>query len=179
MKTRLFLGFPVPRPIQVSLAQYSQALLFPELRWVKPENYHITISFFGEQEHAKIEEISDVISSVTTQSAPFTFHFDGITLAPPKKQPSMIWAQYQSTETFTKLVRSIEKALSNSFTFTDQREGHEPLPHITLARFRNLSTRNLPQIELDSLHVTEAVLYSSQKTETGSVYTQITSFPLK
>lgn len=178
MAKRLFVGIPVPHSIQKSLRIYTEALPRDIIRLVKPENYHITISFFGEQDGSNVGNISAVISEVTSSVSPFVLSFDRITLAPPKRPPSMIWASYKSNKEFSRLVSAIEEQLKPLIEFGDKRNGHAPIPHITLARFKNAVIDPLPPVELDSITVNSISLFESKLTENGLIYTELEKFPL-
>jgi RNA 2',3'-cyclic 3'-phosphodiesterase len=179
MTTRLFLAIPIPDEIKKSLSLYTSVFTSDSIRPVKSENYHITVSFFGEQNTNRVAEIAESISSVAAEVSSFQLQFDDISFAPPKRPPSMIWAQYLSSDAFTQLVRKIEERLQNVINFKDQRNGHVPIPHITLARFRNTRTANLPQVLLDPIPVTALSLFESKRTESGPIYTELETFPLQ
>lgn len=178
MLKRLFIGIPVPKSVQASFESYTQAITSDTIRFVKPENYHITVSFFGEQDEAKIEEIGRAIQEVTNTISPFRLEFNKVTLAPPKKPASMIWAQYQTNQVFTEFVATIEKTLRGIIEFKDQRDGNAPIPHITLARFKNATISSLPQITLDPIEVTTVSLFESKLANNGPIYTELEQFPL-
>jgi 2'-5' RNA ligase len=179
MAKRIFLGIPVPESIQHSLAIYTQTIAADSLRFTKPENYHITVSFFGEQEEERIPEISQAITTVLHSIAPFTISFDAISFAPPKREPSMIWALYTQIAPFTNLVDEIEEAVRKVLPYADKRNGHVPLPHITLARFRHTPLQTLPQIQLDPIQVEKLSLYESKRTEAGLSYVILEEYSLQ
>lgn len=176
---RIFLAIPVPESYRESIGHYASALPSAEIRWVQPETYHLTVVFFGEQENALLPSVYSAIEAVAENVKPFALTFDAISYAPPLKKPTMIWAQYKSTETFTTLVRSVETGVQNVLVFDDKRAGHEPIPHITMARLRMNQVPTLPQIELDTLKVTELNLYESYRTEQGRAYRILQSFRLE
>jgi RNA 2',3'-cyclic 3'-phosphodiesterase len=175
---RFFLAIPVPEAIRKSLSLYSSVFTSDALRLVKPENYHITVSFFGEQEEKNFPIIRDVITAKTRETQPFPLHYHAITLAPPKKTPSMIWAQYHSSDAFTEMVSTIEAGIRLSLPYSDRREGSTPIPHITLARFRGNAVPELPMIELDPVHVTSLSLFVSERLENNPVYHELETFTL-
>jgi RNA 2',3'-cyclic 3'-phosphodiesterase len=178
MNRRIFVGIPVPLGIQKSLTTYCESIAQESLRFTKPENYHITLSFFGEQEERFVLKLEKSIRSVISDTPSFSLQFDSIAFAPPKREPSMIWAQYRTNDAFTKLVNKLETELKHIIHFTDKRNGHAPIPHITLARFKLPQSYELPQIELDSVVITAAALFESKRTENGIVYTTLSEFQL-
>jgi len=178
MARRLFVGIPVPPPIQKGLESYIRALPQDNIRFVKPENYHITLSFLGEQEETKISQIHAAISAISSTAAPLHLSFDTISFAPPNKPPSMIWAKYKENEALHNLTVQIEKAINGVVTYKDKRGDHVLVPHITLARFKHATIDALPQIVLDGILVASISLFESKLTENGPIYTELEKFPL-
>ncbi|MGH9524260.1 MAG: 2'-5' RNA ligase family protein, partial [Terriglobales bacterium] len=48
---RVFVGLDIPDDIRAAIARYMDGLrnFAPDVRWVKPETFHITLKFIGEQ----------------------------------------------------------------------------------------------------------------------------------
>lgn len=176
MQRRIFLAFPVPTKITKSLSTYASAIQQEEFRWVKPENYHITISFFGEQEDTLIPQVTEKLRELISSIGPFVLTFNTIAKAPPHKTPTMLWAEYHSSETFTGLVRAVEKTTATIMSYPDKREGQTPIPHITLVRFKHTLPEDIPQIDLQPIRATTCILYESRKTDAGSTYTALEEF---
>jgi 2'-5' RNA ligase len=135
---------------------------------------HITIFFLGEVLEENIPPISDSISSVTNNTKSFQLEFEKIKLAGKLKHGGMIWAQFYKNDFYFNLSTGIYHAVK-SFLLT-QPVLKDPVPHITLARFRkeadfnqiNLSFENsftLPEINFCELWKTiqtkEGVQYKS------------------
>ena len=179
MQKRLFVGIPVPKSIQTSLQIYTQAIASDTIRFVKPENYHITLTFLGEQEEVKIKQIISVIAGVSSVAKPLLLTFDTISLAPPNKPPSMIWAKYKQNDTLNSMTLQIEKAINSIVSYKDKRGDHVLIPHITLARFKRTSLKDLPQIVLDPIEVTSLALFESKRTDAGQIYTILEEFLLR
>lgn len=173
MQSRLFIALPVPEAIKQSLTHYSEAFPGSDLRWVMPSNYHMTVSFFGEQEAGLIPQITYVMRKVAGDTPAFQLRFKAISPAPPGKKPSMLWAEYETNHAFSTLVSEIEEGLRKILTFSDKREGQIPIPHITLVRFRTWTPAALPQITLDSVSATSIVLYKSEHTGEGRIYSPL------
>ncbi len=176
MKRRIFLALPVPVAVQKSLTFYKSSFHNPDFRWVRPENYHITISFFGEQEEQGIKRCTEAFSRIIPTLSAFTLLFDQVTLAPPKKHPTMLWSAYKSSPAFSQLVTIVEETASEYMSFPDKREGHLPIPHITLARFKAAMATTISPLHLDSLQVSECILYESRKDVEGYLYQTLQTF---
>lgn len=177
---RLFLGIAVPDGIKINMSLGVGPLqtLYPTWKFVKPENYHVTLSFLGEIDEGVLTTILPTISQIASTTAPFTLNFQELTLA-PAPSPRMIWAISENQQ-FTDLVTTIESSLSTHLTLPDYRRSANPIPHITLARFDPADSQEkiqLPGIYLKFL-VTTLHLFESHQTTNGPEYTLLEEFSL-
>ncbi len=107
-------------------------LSHPSLRWVAPENFHITLLFLGEQDSARLPEIHSAIERVSQQVAPFDWSVQGLGVFPNWNRPSVLWAGVQEgVQPLSRLARLLEAELS------DEPSGKPFHPHITFARLKS------------------------------------------
>lgn len=77
---RLFAGITPPQPVRDHLdiaLEDVRARAGEQLRWTPRANWHITLSFYGEQPAGSIEEISDYLRSVAESTSPMSIHLAG------------------------------------------------------------------------------------------------------
>lgn len=164
----------------------SETLMRP-VRWVVPENIHLTVKFLGQVEAARIPDSSAALSNSAKSVSPFTLTVRGLGCFPNFKRPDVIWAGLggQLTEA-AELVRRVEEAFA-AIGFT--RETRPFSPHLTLGRVRRearpaeraavgsylerIPTQDYGTITADSIHLIKSDLRSS-----GPVYTTISSIRL-
>jgi RNA 2',3'-cyclic 3'-phosphodiesterase len=147
------------------------------VKWVKPENLHITVLFLGSVSTNKIEEIIEAAEKVATNSPPFVLTPDGFTLMPSENKPKMAWIRFKDNEAFTTLHQTLKEALKDCFDGTEEKK---PLPHITLARFKNGETIRKPEeIDSETLITTAIELWESETRQEGPIYKPIKTFSLK
>ena len=188
MKKRLFVAIELPDNFKSQLAKYQLELvkdLEIQPRLTTKENLHITISFLDTVEESLIPGLTEELQSVSKFIKPFTLQYSYTTLGPPGRFPSMIWAVFEQHIAFTNLMRMINGTVVKYLKIHKQPvliSSHmEPVPHITLARFK----KNLPPAQIDfatfsikELHVASFTLMHSQLTRYGSIYTSLKSFDL-
>ena len=59
---RLFVGLPIPADIRLSLSKLSAGL--PGAKWVKEDNFHVTLRFIGEVDEGLADDIDAILSQV-------------------------------------------------------------------------------------------------------------------
>jgi RNA 2',3'-cyclic 3'-phosphodiesterase len=179
MKQRLFLAIPLPETLKQAIEAYKTSILLPSARWVKKDNLHITISFFGNIEEEFIPVMVEHLELVTQKAKRFTLTLAQAEFA-PRKRPRMLWLRYHEQEAFWSLVTAVETRIGE-IADNSAFERKKTVAHITLARLHNTEAElpDLPQQpQLEQLRVTSITLYSSTLTPTGPIYTILKEFPL-
>jgi 2'-5' RNA ligase len=174
---RLFTAVEIPQNVAETLAMLRGGL--PGARWVDPENYHLTLRFIGDIDAALAREVAFILGGV--RRTQFELRLDGLTSFGGRK-PRAIVATAAPTRQLVELQAELERLM--------QRVGLEPegrkfTPHVTLARLRDSSSRQVA----DYLHergyfrsapfsVSQFVLYSSRASVGGGPYVVEAAYPL-
>ena len=61
-----------------------------KIRWVRPENIHLTLKFLGDVEAGKIDEIAETISKTVDGYTPISLKAKGIGVFPGMKRPRVL-----------------------------------------------------------------------------------------
>jgi len=158
---RLFTALEIPRHIAESLAIMRGGL--PGARWIDPENYHLTLRFVGDIDDAIARDIAGLLGRVQRRS--FELRLDGLTSFGGRK-PRALVATATAIAPLLELQAEQERLL--------QRLGLEPdgrkyTPHVTLARLRESSSRQVADYlsarghyRSASFEVSRFVLFSSR-----------------
>jgi 2'-5' RNA ligase len=182
---RLFIAALIPDAVREALRETREQLqrAAPDraLRWVAPENYHITLLFLGEQDEARIPAIMQAMAAARAGVAPFTVAVQGLGVFPHWNRPSVLWAGVsEGGTTLAQMATALERALLPAPS------GKPFHPHITLARLKTpcrdadglkkrlydatqrLAPANFGQYELQAISLMQSTL-----TPDGSVYTEL------
>ena len=93
---RLFVAALIPDAVRNALHQAREQLqrAAPDraLRWVAPENYHITLLFLGEQDETRVPAIVQAMESARAGIAPFEIAVQGLGVFPNWNRPNVLWA---------------------------------------------------------------------------------------
>jgi 2'-5' RNA ligase len=139
---RVFIAINLPGEIKKSLVKYQAN--WPELpiRWIKPENLHITLIFLGNLNDQETAEACKAVEEVAPKHTPFSVNLNKIYYGPPQKMPPrMVWVKGESSQELTNLKNDLEKALSERVNF--RLENRAFIPHITLGRLRTWEWRGI------------------------------------
>jgi 2'-5' RNA ligase len=136
---RLFLAIHLAEDVRKSAAAMQERLkeAGADVRWVTPENLHLTVTFLGDLPDALLSEIEETCGGIAAGTKAFRFRICGGSYF-PRRAPTVktIWVGLaEGTEQWKALVRRAEGPLT---VFGVPREGGL-VPHITLGRVKGES----------------------------------------
>ena len=90
---RAFLAIDLPASLRsvLSSAQEELKQSGADVKWVKPENIHLTLKFLGNVPLDKIETIGDVLKQTAEQFPQFSFKLCELGAFPRIQSPRVIW----------------------------------------------------------------------------------------
>jgi 2'-5' RNA ligase len=184
---RLFAALEVPEAVRENLAAVRKnfSSVGPTMRWVPPENFHVTLKFIGGVPGEKLQPIIEALRSVRADK-PVQVKFSGLGGLPA----GVYWAAIESSVALKTLAAQIDQSLRPLGIVGENRPFH---PHVTLARFKDRKIlkkidelihkngtddhgQNL-KCDFGSLIATEFHLMESKTLPTGPVYSKVQSFP--
>ncbi|MBI4275201.1 MAG: RNA 2',3'-cyclic phosphodiesterase [Rhizobiales bacterium] len=174
---RLFTGLEIPSVIGQNLALLRGGL--PGARWIDPENYHLTLRFIGDVDAMIAREIASMLEQVKRKA--LELRLDGLSSFGGRK-PRAVVAAISQTQPLLDLQAEHERLM--------QRVGLEPegrryIPHVTLARLRSSSSRQVADYLSERglfrsapFSVGRFVLFSSRDSVGGGPYVVEAAYPL-
>ncbi|MBC7221646.1 RNA 2',3'-cyclic phosphodiesterase [Candidatus Bipolaricaulota bacterium] len=177
---RLFFCIELAEDVQEALAQVAKRfrVSLGDGSWVPPENYHLTVRFLGEVPEEKLSQLLEVGKKVAQEAKPFVLALEVLGGFPQPKAARVFWAgsRAESAE-FRKLCQQVEEAVQ-ALGFPPEKK--EPLPHVTLARFKTPKDLR-PILPKESLAVPEILverltLMRSELRPEGAKYTPVASW---
>lgn len=183
---RLFFAVTIPEEMvaQVQAVQQElRAVIGDEgVRWTRPEQFHYTLKFLGEQPLKRVYEAIEVARTLRETQAPFALTLGGVGAFPNNERPSVLWlGAHLGGDTLAELADRLDAALYR------RRFRREPRPHkahLTLARIKSYAgeaaaarlLRNHRVGELGGFVVDRFVLMKSILKPNGSEYTVVEEF---
>lgn len=104
----------------------------PHARFVRPEGLHLTLSFLGEVEPARLPELGEVLTRVASHHAPFTLTVEGGGTFGAPSHPRVLWADVRGNTAALAALQAEAAAELERLGFP--REAREYTAHLTLAR---------------------------------------------
>ena len=102
------------------------------VRWVPPENMHLTLKFLGETDPALLPGIAAALKRTAASVAGYGYRLKGLGVFPNLSRPRVIWAGLQEGRLETEALFSrLEEELA---PLGVAREGRQYFPHLSLGR---------------------------------------------
>lgn len=176
---RLFIGIPLDSGFQAMIAEKCRSIpATMGVRFVKPENYHITIQFLGESS-LSVDILAEAIRNSINTIDSFSYTINEMIGFPNIHKANTVALSLQPTEPFAFLSSQIRSALLPLGFKTEKTMN----PHITFARSKhsiNASEwKHLIRIDPLRQAASEIVLYQSILQPGGPIYHQLISLKLK
>lgn len=184
---RTFIAFPLPAAVRDHIRTLQDGVRAEgiRMRWVKPENIHLTLKFLGNVAPADIEGIAEAMAE-TVRSAPL-IHLGakGLGVFPGISRPRVLWVGLQGeTHSLIEIRKRLDENLGRVGIAPDTRPFKA---HLTIARAKgNLNSKPLAEVmaalgNIESAPFTaeEMVLYQSELKPDGAVYTRLKSVSLE
>lgn len=174
---RLFTAIEIPREIGDGLAMLRGGL--PGARWIDPENYHLTLRFIGDIDDRLARDIAFMLGGV--DRAPFALRLEGLNSFGGRK-PRAVFAAVGASTALYDLQAEHERLMQRVGLVP---EGRKYSPHVTLARLRDSSARQVADylgsrqpFRSPPFEVTRFVLFSSRASVGGGPYVVEAAYPL-
>jgi 2'-5' RNA ligase len=188
---RAFLASTLPGGLHDELAGQiellAQRLPRGAVRWVKPENIHLTLKFLGEVTIDQAHRVENALRPIIRNNAPFGLQASGLGAFPNFRRPSVIWVGVEGEKRrLLDLQASLDAALVDVGFEPESRPFHA---HLTLGRVRRNVSRHdlrtlsdtLSDVALGTLgdwRVESLVLMKSDLHPDGPRYTPVMSLDL-
>ena len=187
---RLFIAIEIPHTIRQSLSDLISEVRAgsdSHIKWVKPENIHLTLKFLGDTPQEKVPLIVKGIENVAVSLTQFSLKAQGTGVFPSTKQPRVLWAGVTALPEMERLYHLIDEKLI-PLGFLGEKRGFSP--HLTLGRVAETADSNVIQTvvkrllqsqqkEFGSADIDHVTLFQSTLAQGGSIYTPLMRIDLQ
>lgn len=179
-RTRTFIAVEIARPIRNKLVALQGELgrTVSGVKWVEPENIHLTLVFLGEVDDREIPTVCRTAQESASHMTPIVATVRGVGCFPHARRPRVVWVGIdRGSQELIALHDALESPLEQ---LGYRREDRRYTPHVTLGRINSdrIATQNLTA----AIHrlagwvggdmtVTEIQIMGSELGSNGPVYT--------
>jgi RNA 2',3'-cyclic 3'-phosphodiesterase len=187
---RAFIAIEIPAGIQQAISRETstlrQALPARLVRWVAPQNIHLTMQFLGDISPQDLEQLAAGLKDEVARQTAFEVLANGIGAFPNPRRARVLWVGLEAPAALPMLYQVVTKVTT--------RLGHVPeergfSPHVTIARVdRQAAAADLTRIHaalersrlgsIGQFQVDSVKIFKSDLRPTGPIYTCLHSLPL-
>ena len=189
-QVRSFIAIELPEEVKKAFRELQAQLKAGSpapVKWVEPNNIHLTLKFLGNVAAHRIEEIAAAMTEAVRGTSPFPLKVTELGVFPNPRRVRVIWVGLGGEA--DKLASLQQRIESNLEKLGFPPENRRFTPHLTLARIRDRATpqereklgRLIAETELDTAQnfsVDSVKLMKSQLTPEGPIYTCLSSAAL-
>jgi len=187
-RLRTFLALDIGKTIRDRLITLQETLgrAAADVKWVEPENLHVTLLFLGEVDDRELPAICRAAQEAVADLPAFPLSIEGAGCFPNPRRPRVLWVGVgQGLQEVVAIHDAMEGKLLELGCY--RREERKFTPHITLGRVKqddsgedlSMALQRKADWEGGSIDVREVLVMSSELTSQGPIYTVLSRAPLK
>ena len=185
---RTFIAVEMPTDVKKVIGNYIDSIQgsFKGVKWVLPQNLHLTIKFLGEVKESDLKNLSGCVEKAASDFSPFSIDLSNIGFFPSSKNLKVIWIGMDGgADNLPDLFQELENFLEN---LGFDREARAFSPHLTIGRMKkkkkhkyhvNINPEELPEFEPVEFYVKSIAIIKSTLTPQGPIYEKLYEGKLK
>lgn len=155
-----------------------------DVKWVSPENIHLTLKFLSEVEDARVVEVCNIVKDVADRHKSFDVNVESVGYFGGRSARVLWVGAGAGNDNLLLLQRDIEKQLASAGWPEETREFSG---HLTICRIRNpragiklaAMSKDYKDFKLGTISADSVSVYQSQLTPSGPVYTLLGNYKLQ
>ena len=180
---RIFFAVSLSKEVKNVLrdVQHEMRSLPGKIKWVDPEQCHLTLKFVGEVEPGRPRALWEAVEELDLPG-PFRIELESSGVFPNPRRPRVLWVGIRESDPLSEVANSIDRRLNEEGISREKRDFH---PHLTVGRVKNGSlpgetmerflNLSIPAIDMQ---VDSIVCYESDLQPGGAVYSALHTIPL-
>ncbi|MCX5705663.1 MAG: RNA 2',3'-cyclic phosphodiesterase [Candidatus Omnitrophica bacterium] len=164
---RTFIAIELPKDIKDSLSRLINKLkeTGADVKWVAPQNIHLTLKFLGERDDKKVKEISEILDEVARNHLAFQIQINALGAFPNLNSSRVIWVGIDQGDIETKnIFKDLEDLICKVGIPKEDRAFSS---HITIGRTR--SAKRLAELSQVITSLNESIGRENLNFTAGSI----------
>jgi RNA 2',3'-cyclic 3'-phosphodiesterase len=187
---RVFIAIDIDDKIRKAIADLQKQIVSKvdvkkgDLKWVEPNNIHLTLKFLGEISDEQLEEVKEITNTVAQAHQKFTLEIESVGSF-GGRSAKVVWVGAgKGTDALLALQKDIDDLLAQAGYPKEEREFSA---HLTLCRVNHPmagikmgeAIAQFSHLKLGAIAADAICVYQSQLTPQGPIYTMIADFKLR
>jgi len=187
---RVFIAIDIDEQVRSVLSNLQQQLANSvdikksDVKWVEPENIHLTLKFLGEIKDEESVQVCNIVKKIASRHKGFQLDVESVGCFGGKK-PRVLWiGTGKGSDNLLQLQEDLESQLASAGW---PKENREFTGHLTICRIRNpAAAGKLAQVIEKYKHFKAGVIsadslavYQSKLKPTGPVYIRLCEYQLQ
>ena len=184
---RAFIAIDLPESVKSFLSEAQEALKLYGFRvkWVRPQNIHLTLKFLGDTATADTDKIVAAMALAARNCPVVSLAAKGVGVFPDVRRPRVIWAGLDGQlEVLANLQQTLDAHLAD-LGFPGETRAFKS--HLTLGRVKGkiaaagmkAAIDKLKGLESGSFEINQFILFKSELRPSGAVYTRVQAIALQ
>ena len=187
---RCFIAIDINDKIRRALSDLQQQLAGgvdikkSDVKWVNPENIHLTLKFLGEIKDEKAVEVCNIVENVVGRHRSFELDIESVGYFGSKAARVLWVGTGEGSDELKRLQEDLEKQFVSAGWPEETREF---TGHLTLCRIRKSAagvklaqmSEDYKDLKLGTISADSVSVYQSQLKPTGPVYTVLGNYKLQ
>jgi len=187
---RVFIAIDIGKEVKKALSDLQQQLASSadvkksDVKWVNPENIHLTLKFLGEIEEEKAVEVCDIVKDVASRHKSFELDVESVGCFGGRSARVLWVGAGQHCDNLLQLQKDLDEQLALAGWPKDTREF---TGHLTLCRIRKPAagiklaqmTEDYRDFKLGVVLADSVLVYQSQLRPTGPIYIRLGNYKLQ
>lgn len=163
---------------------FKNSFLHEKIKWVDPNQFHITLFFLGATQQEQIPSIIHEMKKAVSEIPNFHLVLKGCGVFPSQAHPSVLWLGVERNP----VLENLKLVIDNTLILAGFEPERRPFsPHLTIGRIKEVRNNKLLKETLGKFNdeiieisqITGLVFYESRLTPSGPEYFILNEFPFR
>ncbi len=178
---RTFVAVLIDEGIRERIADVQSRVkeLATDVKWVAPDNFHVTLKFLGNVREDALPEVYSSVEQAVRGLEPFDLSFSGLGAFPSARRARVVWVGIENgVDRLRAMAALVEESLAKLNFEKEEKEfrAHITIGRVKTSRFLDELARGIGEVdarELGVQRVSSVAVMKSELRRDGPIYTSL------